>query len=78
MINGEARRRGTRGDLQLAVDRAQVRVDGVRADHQPLGDLGVGQTLRDQAQHLDLAGGQAGGVGACGCGWWGRSWRWRR
>src|SRR5262245_5234178 len=48
-----------RGDAELAVDRAQVRVDRPRADDQPLGDLRVGQPLGDQAQHLDLAPGQA-------------------
>ena len=43
---------------QLAVDRAEMGVDGPGADHQPFGDLRVGQPLRDQAQHLDLAYGQ--------------------
>jgi len=62
MINGEARRRGTRGDLQLAVDRAQVRVDGVRTEGQPVGHLCIGEPLGDQAQHLDLARGQAGRI----------------
>jgi len=33
MVYGEARGGGARGDLQLAVDRAQMRVDGVRAEN---------------------------------------------
>lgn len=45
MIDGESRRRSARSDLELAIDRAQVRVDGVRAENQALGDLRVGQPL---------------------------------
>jgi hypothetical protein len=30
-------------------------VDGVLADHEPLRDLRVGETVRDQSQHLELA-----------------------
>src|SRR5215472_10355928 len=44
-----------RGDSELVVDRAEVGVDGARADHQLRGDLGIGETLCQQAQHLHLA-----------------------
>src|SRR6185437_12026805 len=37
---------------QLGQDPADVCLGGGRAHHQPPGDLGVGQTLRDQHQHL--------------------------
>jgi hypothetical protein len=62
MINRETRRRSARGDLELAVDRAQVRVNGVRAEDQPLGHLCIGQPLGYQTQHLDLARRQAGWI----------------
>ena len=47
-----------RVDAQLVVDRGQVRGHGARTDHQLLCHLGVGETLSDQPQHLDLAGGE--------------------
>ena len=38
---------------QLGEDPADVRLGGGRAEAQPAGDLGVGQALGDQRQHLD-------------------------
>jgi hypothetical protein len=38
-----------------------VTLDRRFADHQPLGDLCVGQVLRDQRQHFGFAGGEAVG-----------------
>jgi hypothetical protein len=43
-----AGRRATGGDPQLAVDVAEVRVDGLGGHEQRLGDLVVGQALRRQ------------------------------
>src|SRR6266581_8243222 len=37
---------------QLGQDPADMGLGGGRAHHQPAGDLGVGQTLRDQHEHL--------------------------
>src|SRR6266536_1018810 len=37
---------------KLGQDPADVGLGGGRADHQPAGDLGVGQALRDQHEHL--------------------------
>ena len=51
------------GDLQLRQQRRDVVVDGLGRDEQPLGDLGVGRSVGEQAQDLDLAAGEPGGVG---------------
>src|SRR5262249_8443586 len=37
---------------ELGQDPADMGLGGGRADHQPAGDLGVGQALRDQHEHL--------------------------
>ncbi len=66
LLDGIARRRGARGDVQLAVDGAQVGIDGARAQDELSGHLGIGQSSCHQPQHLNLAGGQTGGIG---CGW---------
>ena len=39
-------------------------VDRSDREHQPVGDLGVGEALGEQVEHVRLAGGQAGRVGA--------------
>jgi hypothetical protein len=44
--------------VQLGHDPADVRLGGVRGDHQVGGDLVVGPPASDQGQHLDLALGQ--------------------
>jgi hypothetical protein len=51
----------SRGDTQLAVDGAQVRMNGVQTQHQLLGDLSVGHFLRQQAQYLYFTGARSSG-----------------
>ncbi len=89
VVEGEAASFGARGDGELAEDRAEMHVDGVRTDDQAFGDFFVGQPLRDEAQHLDLAlaqprrvgGGResgvwggGGGAGKAGAGTAARTW----
>ena len=54
-----------RGNLDFLVDRGEVVIDGARADYELLGDLRIGQSLRQQTQDLDFTGGQAVGIGGC-------------
>ena len=42
-------------------------VDGLRRQHEPVGDLAVSQAVREQLQHLELAPGEARRVGAGQC-----------
>ena len=42
------RGRGAGGEAELAEDVAQVPVHGVLAEHELAGDVGVGQSLRDE------------------------------
>jgi hypothetical protein len=51
------------GDLDFAVDGGEVVVDGARADDELVGDLRIGQSLCQKAQHINLAGSQAIGIG---------------
>jgi len=44
-----------RGHIELAIDHAQVRINRARADAQLLSDLGIGQSVCHQAQHLQFA-----------------------
>ena len=46
--------------VDLRVDVLDVVADGLRRDHEPLGDLLVRQAAREQPEHLDLARGQPG------------------
>ena len=55
---GERGRRRTRGDAQLGEDVAHVPVDRPLAETQLHADRAVGQTLRDEPEHLELAAGQ--------------------
>jgi len=48
LLDGEAGGGTKRGDLELAVDRGQVVVDGAEADDQLFGDLDVGQSSHQQ------------------------------
>jgi hypothetical protein len=45
----------TRGDLDFAIDRGQVGVDGARTDDEMLGDLGVGESFRYETKYFDPA-----------------------
>jgi len=45
LLDGVASRRGTRRNLNLAIDRGQVPVDGARTDDKLLGYLGIGEPL---------------------------------
>jgi hypothetical protein len=42
-------------DVNFTVDEGQVGIDGASADYQFPGNLGIGESLRDQAQHVHLA-----------------------
>src|SRR5436190_22781973 len=50
--------RGALGDPELLVDRLQVRLHGRRAEVDELPDLGRRAAVRDELQHLALAGRQ--------------------
>jgi hypothetical protein len=50
--------RVARGKVQLTINRTQVSIDRARADDQGFSNLGVGQSLCHQAQHLYLPPGQ--------------------
>jgi hypothetical protein len=50
----------TVGDVELVERAQQVGLHRRLGDVQPLADFGVRAALRDQRQHLDLPGGQAG------------------
>src|SRR5260221_10090147 len=67
----------TRGDLDFPIDRLQVGVDRARTDDELCGDLGVSQSLSQQAQHLHFAHRQPIRRGGGRLGWWcwgGLSW----
>ena len=57
------------GDLDFLVDRGEVVIDSARTDYELLGDLCIGQSLRQQAQDLEFTGGQAVGIGDCWFRW---------
>src|SRR5260370_3334818 len=61
-----------RGDLDFPIDRLQVGVDRARTDDELFGDLGVSQSLSQQAQHLHFAYRQPEKRG----GWRFRWWSW--
>lgn len=58
VLNRVAGGSAARGDPDLAVDRGQVPVDGARSD-ELFCDMGIGESLGHQAQHLDLSDGQS-------------------
>src|SRR5258708_371900 len=62
----------TRGDLDFPIDRLQVGVDRARTDDELCGDLGVGQSLSQQAQHLHFAHRQPIRIGGWRFRWWSR------
>src|SRR6187200_2790923 len=54
VVDCETGRLGTRASVDLGVDRTEMPLDGARAEEEPPADVGAGQTLGDQAQHVDL------------------------
>lgn len=63
MLEGKAHRRIARVHIQLVEDGAHMGIDRVQTDGELLGDLGVSQSLGQQAHHFHLALGQPGGIG---------------
>src|SRR3712207_1538782 len=63
VVDGEARRRGSRSYTQLVVDGVEVGVYRARAYKEPLGNFGVGQAPGHQLEHLQLARAQSAGCG---------------
>ena len=59
MLDGEACGCGAGAHAQLAVDGVEVTVDGVGADEEFTGYLGVGEAAGDAIQDLGLSGAQA-------------------
>src|SRR5260221_6783887 len=57
---GKDRRLRAVRHLQLAQDVVDMALDCALADDQPLGNLGIGQPIGNQAQHLTLALAQCG------------------
>ena len=56
-----------RGDAGLVEDGVEMVFHGAGGDEEPLPDLRVRESLRDEAQDLDLARGEAGGIGRGRC-----------
>jgi hypothetical protein len=46
------------GDAELEEDGAKVGFDGSFRDHEAAGDTGVGESLRDQSEHVAFSVGQ--------------------
>ncbi len=59
-VRGQLGQRPAVGHPELAQQRRDVALDRADRDEQPAGDLGVGEVLADQRQHLGLALGDAG------------------
>src|SRR5258708_16019789 len=59
VLNGIARRDTARGDVELRIDRTHMRIDRRKANHQLFGNLGAGQSHRQQAYDLALSPGQS-------------------
>ena len=62
MLNNVSRSRTPRSDLDLAIDRGQVAVDGARANDKVLGNLGIEPAQCHETQHFDLADAQLVGI----------------
>ena len=58
MLEGVAGRGAPSAHTELAEDRAEMRVDGSRAQAKLLGDLLIRETPDNEAKHLDLARGE--------------------
>ena len=69
MVDGVAGGGAAGGNLDFLVDRGEVVINRAGTDHQLLGDLSIGHSLRQQTQDLDFTGGQAIGIGGCWLRW---------
>ncbi len=63
MLDGVAGGSGAVGDVELAVDRAHMVIDGEGTEGELFCDLRVGQPLCHQIQYLDLSRRQSTGIG---------------
>ena len=55
MGDGEARRADARGDVELAVDGAEMLADGALADAEALADFGIRQSTGNERKNFHLA-----------------------
>lgn len=55
VVDGEARRADARGDVELAVNRAQVLGDCSLTDGEPLANLGIRQPSGNERENLGFA-----------------------
>lgn len=69
MVEGEADGGGARGNIEFGVDGREMRINRAWAEEEAFRDLGIRQSRRDEAQHLDFPHGEAGGIGGF------RGWR---
>src|SRR5438105_1712913 len=60
--HGLGTRLDARADVELAEDRRDVVVDRLLGEHEPLRDLGVAETLRDEHEYLELTRSHVGGI----------------
>src|SRR5216117_3796460 len=63
VFEGKESRGMARGNVQFAIDGAQVGIDRARANNQDFSSLGIGEASCHQLQHLDLALGEAIWIG---------------
>ncbi len=54
MLDGKMRRSSSGAHSELTVDRGKMGMDGSRTYYKVLGDLSIGQSLGNQAQHGEL------------------------
>ena len=59
VLDGVARQGAARIHFELIVDRAHMRVERMKANDELLSDMGGGQALGDEPQHLYFAFGQS-------------------
>src|SRR4029079_18160432 len=55
VLGGGAHGGGARGDIQLAVDPPEMLLDRAPTEEEPPRDLGVGEPLGHQPEHLEFA-----------------------
>src|SRR6187200_364346 len=64
VVEGVRRRLGAGAQIELGEDARHVVLCRTAADHEPLGDLGVRETLGEKGKHLGFAGRQCAGAGS--------------